>query len=375
MVSKFLLNIFMKGSLHFDDGKLFLWNNPSFILTSSAFAVLQKAISDLYGSEGNNLIYLLAKIHGKNSTQIMVKRFGFKPNEENFSYFVDGSTLVGMGTMKLKEYDLSSKNAILESYDSTIPKKYIDLFCKSDFPIDNYMRGILAGGAEPLIGKEMKCTERKCMAKGDLSCEYHINHSKNEETSELLDSIIEKNNILEMSKRFLNSRSLLQRYLSKQFFSLKSGSLYFKDYECVILPIYLFTVIIKLINSGESNERLILKKTAKQCVNDFNIPRLSHNKISKQDWNSLFEKINCLGFGEFKIKHFVDSGMYIENSNSPLPQDYIALFGSQKKKVDIFSEILLESLIETVTEKMVEVEETSCTANGSKSCIFRVKFL
>jgi len=42
MVSKFILNIFLKGSIYLENGQLYLWNNPFLFIPLSSFAIFER---------------------------------------------------------------------------------------------------------------------------------------------------------------------------------------------------------------------------------------------------------------------------------------------------------------------------------------------
>jgi predicted hydrocarbon binding protein len=379
MVSKFLFNIFAKGSIHLEEkeGRLFIWNNPVLFIPLSSFAVLQKGITDKWNEDGKELIYWIGKIQGHNSSELFMQRFGYSPNPENFGSFIDGSTMVGMGTMELLSYDLKSNNARIISNNSTLAKTYFNLFKKTDNPIDYYMCGILAGGTEPLINTKITCKEDLCIAKGDERCEYHLYENKNENIPRLIKNIgFSTEKVIDVSKLlYIKRQSFLKNLFEKQVISLSEGALLIKNLKGVLIPPYLLIIINHAIKQDEPEAlNVILEKTAEDYISNLDI-KMTFPKVHNQEQIDIFfSSLNLFGLGQFVVKRFTDEEMIIENTTNPYPLDYVSLFGIQKEPVDIFSCYIIKSFIKKYLNKDSEVIEKSCIANGNQSCYFKVAF-
>jgi len=376
MVSKFLLNIFSKGSIHLQEGRLYLWNNPFLFIPLTSFALLQHSIIEQFGEDGAKLIYRLGKIQGKNSTQVFIKRFGYKPTKDNFGYFVDGSTLVGMGTMNLVEYDLDAKTAVISCSDSTFAKAHRDMFNNVDSPVDHYMRGILAGGTEPVVDHLQGCYETTCIGKGDDKCEYHIEPVDQEEPLETFKELSDRTRELieETSSLFLKRKSFLKNLFSKQLLSFRDGALHLGNTIGIIIPTYLLSILSHLIVSNNRDKSVeIFKAVAKDYIVNLETRSNMPTNPSTAQLNDFLSVLDRFGFGQFKTKGYVNKKLIIENTSNPYPVDYKSVFGKQEIPVDFLNIALLKEMFRKIG-KETEIKETSCIGCGAKSCIYSIEF-
>jgi predicted hydrocarbon binding protein len=374
MISKFLLNLFAKGSIFIEDGCIYIWNNPMTFFPIAGYIELQKKIIEEYGEEGKNLIYWMGKIQGRVSSELIMNRFGFKPSETNFGYFVDGSSLVGMGNMKLDEYNLP-KDGVITSNNSPVPIAYKSKYGKSKECLDHYMAGILAGGTEPLVNMKVDCIEEQCIGKGNDECRYRLIPSTKEEKLPklLIEKNININELLDKQKTLFLKRNTLQKILSTNLIKYNNGEFNIKDNKGVIYSCYLLVIMHYII--PKEKIILIFENCIKENIKLLNLNIMDIKNIDRQKWIQLLNNLDIFGLGKFNIKTKIDNTIIIENKNNPFSILYKAFFGKQEKEVDIFSCLLLKYLFEKITDEKYNVVEKECIAKGANSCIFYVNHL
>lgn len=378
MVSKFLLNIFAKGSIYLQNGRLTLWNNPFLFIPMSSFAILQKGIIDLMGYEGENLLYWLGRLQGRNSSEVFIKRFGYKPSEENFKYFIDGSILVGMGDIHLVELNIP-KIATLECVNSPLAITYLDKFGKSKNSMDHYMRGILSGGSEPLVKFKIDCNEVKCIAKGDKKCVYELKKVEIEKTPDAIKSLgdISTKIVTFTEGLFLKRRLSISKIFSKQLINFNDGSLFIDNVRGLIIPTYIFSIISKVLMQTNSEKFLkILDEVSKDYILSLRMNFNLQDKPTIIQINNLFKKLDKFGFGEFRAIKYIGSDLIIQNSTNPYPDDYKTIFGIQNTPVDFLSTSLIKAIFNyCYPQKKINVLEKNCLSCKKTPCLFCVSGL
>ena len=72
--------------------------------------------------------------------------------------------------MKLVRYNPYSMKIVLRLYDSIECK----IFRGSGRPVSQFIRGHISGLLTKILGKDVRAVETKCIAKGDLYCEFSV---------------------------------------------------------------------------------------------------------------------------------------------------------------------------------------------------------
>jgi predicted hydrocarbon binding protein len=374
VVSKFILNLFYKGSINLNQGRLYLWNNPFIFIPISSFALLQKELIALYGKEGREILYWLGRIQGNNSTKIIMNRFGYKPSEENFKYFVDGSTMVGMGTMNLVSYKTKMGKGKIVCTDSPLSKIYLEKFGEQSFPVENYMCGILSGGAEPLVGYPLRCDEKECISQGHKECIYEfckIKEYKSGVSLKLQEKV--KNLIQNSTALFIRRKNIIERIFGKQLVSFSEGSLFINKIKGLILPTYLFAILDAFMKEKKETYQKIFEKIGKEYVSCLSIVKKPIPPSSK-DVDKYLDFLDSFGLGKFRLISAKKGEWIIENNTSPYPLDYKFIFGKQKEGIDILALNVLKGFIEKTFDLKTKITEISCLSKGDKNCRFKINF-
>ena len=106
-VSEFFLHLMGYGGITVQNGLILIWNDPAIFMLSSSFAIFQKRIVDLLGKDGEELLYRIGSLNGKNASLVLIKRYGF--DASYLEDFAKGGSLDGWGYLNFMKYPEKGK--------------------------------------------------------------------------------------------------------------------------------------------------------------------------------------------------------------------------------------------------------------------------
>ncbi len=104
----------------------------------------------------------------------MGKSYGFGVNEYS-TWFVDIAKLSGWGNIKWEARNEKNHNGIISILNSPIANYAMG---KVKSPCDHVIRGLMAGGASSAFVDDVDIIETECIALGNKSCTFIIDHYK-----------------------------------------------------------------------------------------------------------------------------------------------------------------------------------------------------
>jgi predicted hydrocarbon binding protein len=150
----------------FEKGRIKIFEQPSSLIPSQSFVSMLKEL-EKQGKE--NVIYNAGKDAGEKWFESMRKKSSL--NVDDVEKWGSGIvTLAGWGEAVLKEMKRDEGYMVYNLNKSIVA----ELYGKSDHCVDHMFRGLVAGAAKVTFKKDVDCIETKCVAKGDLTCEFII---------------------------------------------------------------------------------------------------------------------------------------------------------------------------------------------------------
>ncbi len=142
-------------------------------LTSTYFFNMLDAIRDRMGTGGSVLIYEQGSNLGRAAFAGYFGKVGVEWGRQHLEYAFRVWAAVGWGRVRSATIDPSGRSMRLRLEDG--------LECagrQAYAPYSQFYRGYLAGAGTVILGGEVTCTERKCLAMGDPACEFEIVRSR-----------------------------------------------------------------------------------------------------------------------------------------------------------------------------------------------------
>lgn len=376
-ISKFITSLLSQGGIAAGDGLLFVYKNPFVFLPINVFVKIQKAIEDVLGDKAEHFIFWLGYVQGKSSSELFIKRFGYRfksvINPKNFEIFMDGTNLVGMGEYNITKYDPAKGGQII-CKNPYFSEKYKSTYGKTNSAKDYYMRGIMAGGATPLLNDVPKFTETQCVAKGDSHCQYDIEFVKEKYDFNFKYLPINTNQLNVKSEQLFVKRQSFIRNVFRKSVRFVNGKFIYQDMQGVVLPAYLFAIVMYVLkNVGKVKYPDILEPPAEEYLKLLYGDKFELLNNKKSSVDELLKKLNVLGMGLFSAKYMTKKLVYVSNTQNPYAKDYLTLFGKQKQGVDEFICKLLKIIFGKIHGNKVDIKETQCIATGNNLCKFEVK--
>ncbi|MEM0372371.1 MAG: 4-vinyl reductase [archaeon] len=164
-MSDMIGKLMLMRQLRFGDGKIDLFNQNILITPSFLVTELTHEMKD------EPTLYEIGRRTGFEWFKTMVKDFRLK-EQDIVKWGFTNLTMGGWGKFIIKEVQVLGKRSHTILEESTIAKEYVKKYGKSDFPVDNFVRGLMAGGACIIHNHPtMEMIETKCMAMGERCCE------------------------------------------------------------------------------------------------------------------------------------------------------------------------------------------------------------
>lgn len=161
-------NLMFARQIVFEKGRILLLSQPIVMQPSEVFASLKKAMIT-EGIDDRDILYHASREAGKKYMQNISRNFGMNLKDA-LKWGINSFELGGWGITELRDFDLDKKRALVRIENSSVAKE----FGSSDRPVDDILRGFLAGAASIIFKEEIACKETKCLSKGDAFCEFVV---------------------------------------------------------------------------------------------------------------------------------------------------------------------------------------------------------
>jgi predicted hydrocarbon binding protein len=139
------------------------------IMPQKGMASMFQDIVSLYGSGGESMLYRAGYAMGKQGTDELAEVFGEENMLEASTTFMKLYNALGWGQLEVKEVsdDFATWSlALSQSFECAGLKK--------TKPQAHFTRGLIAGAAERLTGRPVKCEETECVATGSSHCGFRV---------------------------------------------------------------------------------------------------------------------------------------------------------------------------------------------------------
>src|SRR3972149_2744231 len=100
-VSEFFNHMVSYGGFSLEDGIMRVWGDPSLFTPLRGFAVLYNELKKDLGKDANDIFYWIGRLYGRNSSILLMKKFGF--DKRKLPDFVNGATQDGFGYIELQK--------------------------------------------------------------------------------------------------------------------------------------------------------------------------------------------------------------------------------------------------------------------------------
>lgn len=155
-----------------ESGRLRVGSARAVLLSESAFAYLQRVIHE----QMPELVkYGFYEMGFRSGIDLSKEAGDSRDTEEAFRRSVEAYRAAGYGDIEVVSFDLEGPEIVLRGrnlFESSAARQSgIHLTRRA---VDHYSRGMFAGLASQLLGREVICEEMKCEFRGDNVCEFTI---------------------------------------------------------------------------------------------------------------------------------------------------------------------------------------------------------
>ncbi len=146
------------------------WNtgDRAIMLRAEFFTYMEKKIREVFADGADTLLYLIGLEHGRPTWLNLANQLPLQ-EKEGTAHSLQIYGAVGWAVPELKAFDAERKTASV-----VMRENFECMGRKSSVGTSHFVRGHLAGAFTAIFGKEVKCEEVRCIAKGDEACEFQI---------------------------------------------------------------------------------------------------------------------------------------------------------------------------------------------------------
>jgi len=354
-VSEFFNHMIAYGGFSSEEGVMKIWGDPSIFIPLKSFCDLLNLLEAKLGMDfAHEIYYWLGKLYGFNSSTLLIKKFGFNPKQ--LPDFVNGATQDGMGYVEITKYIPYKDGNVageITGTNSVFALTYKEKKGKTDYPIDFYLLGVLAGGSEPLFNKYFKGAELKCMAKGDKNCFYIIKSQKEKEKFKIFSKVsFSEEEILKKTKKLTLSRKSSFKILGRKGIKFGDGSFILYGYTGINLPSYSKVILDKFLYDKYGIDFLnnLNKSFSESCIINLKNEKIKPF-LDKGNLHKLFKHFQIFGLGTFNIIQMSPKSLIIRNDNNPYIPDYLFLFKKREEFLGTFEASLIQSALKVYFNK------------------------
>lgn len=177
-------------ALKYKNDNLVLWDTPCILTPIQMEAYKNLICSKELGINYKVLQYLTAKLQAKTGVNIVNKQFGYAETLQDKKRLLDFNLgqfeMLGLGKVEIVKNNFENLEFIFKA-DSTYAHEYAAMTGQQKESVDITMAGMFAGCLGEICGQDLFCLEKKCVAKGDTSCEFVIKLTKNWDKKDIKD--------------------------------------------------------------------------------------------------------------------------------------------------------------------------------------------
>lgn len=172
MLSGFFKRLLMARQLNFTEGDVSIFDIPQVMHPTNHHFHLQQTITEKFGENGKDAIYVAGKKSAEEISQILSEKFKVSGFE---SVNLWQNIIELSGTAKIVSVSPREGGNATVQAQSAIAKHILKIQGKQkDAREDHYLRGFLAGVFSKIYLKEIVCEEIKCICAGDTYCEFSL---------------------------------------------------------------------------------------------------------------------------------------------------------------------------------------------------------
>lgn len=174
--SSMVKEMFDCGAMTIYQGEYLAWGDLPCMLIPINNIFLLSEIKQRYPKiTMNELYYQMGKMQSHRGTEILVKRYGYKPNKKLMEDGFGKSELLGMGVFEFMDFDTENKSFTIINMTNPYAHQYLRTFGRQKHAVCHYLRGLCAGNFQPFWeNEEMFAVELTCIAKGDPACIFEV---------------------------------------------------------------------------------------------------------------------------------------------------------------------------------------------------------
>lgn len=164
---------FISDAFHFP---IRLGNRPLIMLSVDSMAAIFRHIREMLGAgtAANVIIHQMGIATGKEIYGGFESRFGKNAPREVLEEFLHFVRAAGWGWETLKELDVQGSTARVEFAHNAECSSYD----RASTPQSQFVRGTYSGFFSGLFGRPVQAEEGRCIAKGDIFCEFVVKSVK-----------------------------------------------------------------------------------------------------------------------------------------------------------------------------------------------------
>ena len=162
-------------NLSYETGRLTFNDVRYFLIRPDTVVDFQKAVETLVGPEKCAETMMAGGYTGGSRSSKRYKEAFDYTDQEIVAFMCRMGAEIGWGRFNLVELDPSSERLVVEVEDSAFAEAYaLDQAEGSLLPVCHMIRGVLAGMAAGIFGRDVASEETACVAKGDAVCCFVI---------------------------------------------------------------------------------------------------------------------------------------------------------------------------------------------------------
>ena len=152
-----------------EKGGLFYKEVRYLLIRPETLIAFQKGVEKELGDRGSTLLFESGFQGGSLSSRKYREGFNLS-DEETIRFMTVMGPQIGWGRFELEAFDPKRKHLTIKVFSSPFAEAY----GPSSNSVCHFIRGVLAGMASVIYGREVEARESSCLAKGDAFCLFHI---------------------------------------------------------------------------------------------------------------------------------------------------------------------------------------------------------
>jgi len=173
MISPFLRKLLLARQASFEAGEIKILEKHFYMQPIFDIVAFQHDGKKEFGKKMLKIMYENGASTGRDTVEHFKRVLGVKKNQL-LDLWIDWVNMYGIAQLEIVDINEKKLEARVRSKKSSFAREYMNRYGIQKEPVDYILSGAIAGFFSKYFGKDVKCKETNCIARGEKTCQFVV---------------------------------------------------------------------------------------------------------------------------------------------------------------------------------------------------------